>query len=152
MTIRNESRNNDTNRNEMDDIICLDVLPKEPDRLIKELAEGKMVIARSKNDFMYVLDFNNEFHMFRHTPGSYEGSQKRFPKDEKHTAIVRNLANLADALFAAEYDKDMNIYGVMSSAEYGILSMFPGHDREADGEIEFYIPQSQEELEEEQEE
>ena len=41
----------------MDDIVNLDVLPKEADRIMSELAEGKMVVARSKNDFMYVFMF-----------------------------------------------------------------------------------------------
>ena len=40
----------------------------------------------------------------------------------------------------------------MASAEYGILSMFPGHDREADGEIEFYIPEPRTEAAEEEDE
>jgi hypothetical protein len=46
------------------------------------------------------------FTIFRHTPGSPDGSQKRFPKDEKHTAVIRNLANLADALYLPNTIKD----------------------------------------------
>jgi hypothetical protein len=122
------------------DNINLDILPKEGERILKELGEGKMVIARSKNDFLYILDFNGEFHMFSHTPGAPGGGQKQFPKDEKHIAIIRKLADLSDNIYLAEYDKGLNLYGVMASAEEGILSLFPGEDRDKDSDIEFIIP------------
>jgi len=120
--------------------INLDLLPKDGERVLRELAAGNMVIARSKNDFLYILDFDEEFHMFSHTPGAPGGGQKQFPKDEKYTATVRNLADLADALYLAEYDKSMNLFGVMYTAEEGILAMFPGDDRENDSMVDFSLP------------
>lgn len=120
--------------------ISLDVLPKDGERLLKELAEGRMVVARSKNDFMYILDFDGQFHLFTHTPGAPGGGQKQYPKDEQYTATVRKLADLADAMYVVEFDKGYNIYGVMYSAEEGILSMFPGEDRDSDGIIDFTPP------------
>jgi len=119
------------------DNISLDVLPKDGERLLRELAEGKMVVARSKNDFLYILDMNGEFHIFTHAAGAPGGGQKQFPKDEQYTAIVKKMADLADALYVAEYDRSFNLYGVMYSAEEGILEMFPGEDRDSDGVIDF---------------
>lgn len=120
--------------------VNLNVLPKEGERLLEELGKSNMVITRSKNDFLYILEFNNTFHMFSHTPGAPGGGQKQFPKDEKYTAVIRKLADLSDAVYVAEFDKNLNIYGVMVSAEEGILSLFPGKDRDNDADIEFIIP------------
>jgi len=117
--------------------INLDVLPKDGERILKELADGNMVITRSKNDFLYIIEFDEQFHMFTHTPGAPGGGQRQFPKDEKYTATVRNLANISDAVYVAEYDKNLNLYGVMYTAEEGILSMFPGDDRDNDGIVDF---------------
>ena len=122
------------------DNINLNVLPKEGERLLEELGKGNMVITRSKNDFLYILAFDEKFHMFSHTPGAPGGGQKQFPKDEKYTAVIRKLADLSDSVYVAEFDKDLNIYGVMVSAEEGILSLFPGNDRDSDSDIEFIIP------------
>ena len=119
--------------------INLDILPKDGERILQELAAGNMVIARSKNDFLYILDFDGQFHMFSHTPGAPGGGQKQFPKDEQYTATVRKLADLSDAVYMAEYDKNMNLYGVMYTAEEGILAMFPGEDRDSDGTVDFSI-------------
>lgn len=121
----------------MDENINLSLLAE--DKIIEQLNAGNMVIVRSKNDFIYILDFNSEFHLFSHTPGSPGGGQKRFPKDEKYTATIRSLGKLADFVYMAEFDKSMNIYGVMCSAEEGILSLFPGDDRNSDSDIEFVI-------------
>jgi len=119
--------------------INLDILPKDGERILQELAAGNMVIARSKNDFLYILDFDGQFHMFSHTPGAPGGGQKQFPKDEQYTATVRKLADLSDAVYMAEFDKDLNLYGVMYTAEEGILAMFPGEDRDSDGTVDFSI-------------
>ena len=121
--------------------INLDLIPKDGERILKELAAGNMVIARSKNDFLYVLDFDDQFHMFSHTPGAPGGGQKQFPKNEKYTATVRKIADMSDSLYMAEFDKNLNIYGVMATAEEGILSMFPGDDRDGDEDVEFIVPE-----------
>ena len=123
------------------DNINLDLLPKDGERVMKELAAGNMVIARSNNDFLYILALDGQFHLFSHTPGATNGSQRQFPIDEKYMATVRNLADISDAVYLAEFDKNLNLYGVMSTAEEGILSMFPGEDRDSDGMIDFGIPE-----------
>jgi len=122
------------------DRVDLDLLPKDGDRMLSELAEGNMVIARSKNDFLYILDYDGMYHLFSHTPGNPGGGQRQFPKEEQHTAMVMRLADLSDAVYVAVFDKDLNIYGVMFTAEEGILAMFPGEDRDSDGIVDFSLP------------
>jgi hypothetical protein len=119
--------------------VNLDLIPRDGDRALKELSDGNMIVARSNNDFLYVVEFDGKFHMFSHTPGSPGGGQKQFPHDEKYTAVIRKLTDLADALYKVDFDKDMNLYGVMYAAEEGILSMFPGDSRDNDEDIEFVI-------------
>ena len=128
------------NTENIKDNINLDLLPKDGERVLKELAAGNMVIARSKNEFLYIVAYNNEFHMFSHTPGAPGGGQKKFPNDEKYTATVKQITELADFMYLCEFDKSLNLYGVMFTAEDGILSMFPGENRDGDQSVEFIIP------------
>lgn len=129
----------------MDDQIRLEVLPKDTDRWIEAIDQDLLAIARSKNDFLYIIREKDCFRMFSHTPGSPSGGQKTLTRDKKNTAIVRNLANVADTLFSVSFSKNMDLYGVMASAEEGILSAFPGNDRDADEDIEFVIPNNSKE-------
>jgi hypothetical protein len=124
----------------MDNNVKLDVIPKDAEKIFEALSEGKMVIARSKNEFLYVTDEGSEYQFFMHTPGSAEGGRRSFPKNEKYAAIVKNLVTLADALFSAEYDKSMHMGGVLACAEEGILSMFPMQGEDGGEDIEFIIP------------
>ncbi|MDR2615901.1 MAG: hypothetical protein LBC28_04910 [Oscillospiraceae bacterium] len=117
--------------------IELDLLPQDGERALRELAAGNMVIARSGNDFLYIAELNGLFHMFTHTPGAAGGGQRQFPKNEKYTASVRKLAELSDAMYVCVFDRAMNLYGVLQSAEEGILSLFPGADRDTDADVEF---------------
>jgi len=125
----------------MENNIKLDVLPKDGNRILEELAKGNMVAARSKNDFMYVLDDGGEYRLFSHTPGTPTGGRNSFPKNEKHIAIIKSFAEISDALFLIEFDRKMNLFGVLASAEEGILSMYPGDDRDADETVEFFVPE-----------
>ena len=125
--------------------INLDMLPKDPDRILEELTAGNMVVTRSKNDFLYILDNDGQFHMFTHASGAPGGGQRQFPKDEKHTAMVRKLADLSDAMYLVEFEKDLNLYAVMYTAEEAILEMFPSEDRDADGMVDFGLPDNDEE-------
>jgi hypothetical protein len=124
----------------MENNIRLDVLPKDGDRIIEELSKGNIVAARSKNEFMYMMDEAGEYRLFSHTPGAPGGGRKAFPKNEKHAALIRSFAGMSDALFLVEFDRGMNLFGVLASAEEGILSMFPGDNRDADGMVEFHVP------------
>ncbi len=130
----------------MDDIIDLEVLGKDGDKVLEALAQKKLVAARSRDDFLYILDRDGTYHMFTHAVGSPGGGSKRFPKDEKHTAMVKSLASVADAVFAASFDEKMDLFGVLASAEHGILSLFPGEENE-DGAITFMVPGEQTDME-----
>jgi len=121
--------------------INLDLLPIDGNRMLEETAAGNLVIARSKNDFLYIIEFDEAVHMFSHTIGAPGGGQKQFPRDEKTIAMVKKIADLADAVYKAEFDKGMNLYSVMATAEQGILEMFPGDDRSSDGMVDFSIPE-----------
>jgi hypothetical protein len=119
----------------------LELLPKDGEKLLDALKAERMVVVRSKNDFMYILLRGGTFHMFMHTPGSPDGGQNKFPEDEKYTAIVKNFANLSELAVAVTFDgKSMNLYNVMASAEEAILTEFPGDDRDADEIVDFTPP------------
>lgn len=136
----------ENNKREKD--LVLDVLSKDWDRTLEELSKGNIVVIRSKNDFLYVIQMEKEYHLFSHTPGSPGGGRKSFPRDEKHTAIIRGFLQVSDSVFMVEYKKDLDIYGVLASAEEGILSMYPGSDRDADEMVEFLVPKKNNENEE----
>ena len=125
------------------DDINLDVLPKESERVFKELSDGNLVIARSKNDFIYIVAFDEQFHIFMHTPGQESGAQKQYPVGEEAFAVVRSVIELADVVYMAVFDKSLNLYGVMYTAEEGILEMFPGDDRDSDGMVDFSPPDNE---------
>ena len=128
-------------REKMDEMIKLDVIKKDGDSVIRELEKGNIVVARSKNDFLYILEEGKAYHMFSHNPSSPKGGKKSFPKDEKYTAIIKSFAQMADAMFLVEYDKSLNLFSVLASAEEGILSMYPGNDSDDDATVEFIIPE-----------
>ena len=121
--------------------INLDILPIDGERMLKELADGNMVIARSKNDFLYIIDSDDAYHLFSHTAGSPEGGMNQFPKDEKNTAIINKIADLADSMFVAGFDKEHELNTVMFTAEEAILSMFPFDDPDNEDKIDFSLPQ-----------
>ena len=106
--------------------INLDVLPTESERMMEELAAGNMVIARSKRDFLYIIEYDGGFEMFSHTIGDPGGGRKEFPKDEKNTAVISKIAELSDAVYKVEFEKNLDLLGVMYTAEEAILAMFPG--------------------------
>ena len=124
-------------KNENQEQITLDLLPKEGERVLRELKDGNMVIARERNNFLYIIEKYREYHMFSHTAGAQGGGQRQFPVDAKYKASIRKLSDLADAAYVCIYDESMNLYGVLQTAEEGILSMFPGEDREGDENVEF---------------
>jgi len=119
------------------EIINIEPIQKDGEKVLSELKNKRMVVARSSDDFLYVIDFQNQFHMFSHTVGAAGGGQRQFPKNEKYRATVKKVAELADSVFSIEYDREMNLYSVMATAEDAILSMFPSGDRDKDASVEF---------------
>lgn len=120
-----------------ENLVTLDLLPKEGERVLHELKNGNMIVFRSKNDFLYALEFNGQYHMFSHSIGAPGGGQRQFDVNEKYTASVKKLADLADSVYLCVFDKSMNLYGVMQSAEDGIIAMFPGGDTDSHETVEF---------------
>jgi hypothetical protein len=119
-----------------ENLVTLEPLPKDGARALQELKDGNLIVARSKDDFLYILEWGGMFHMFSHTPGSPGGGQRQFNKNEKYRAVVRKVVEMADTVFRAEFDHDMNLYGVLSSAEEGILALYPA-ESVGDAEVEF---------------
>ncbi|MDR2089600.1 MAG: hypothetical protein LBP73_09625, partial [Clostridiales Family XIII bacterium] len=86
--------------------IHLNMLARDGDALLAALERGELAAAQSKGHFLYILASNERFQLFSHTAGAASGGRKSFPIDEKHRAIVKNLANMADALYAVGFDAD----------------------------------------------
>jgi hypothetical protein len=86
------------------------------------------------------LASNEHFRLFSHTPGAASGGKKSFPIDEKHRAVVKKLANMADALYAIGFDADMDIFGVMASAEDAVCAASMGFGAGEACDITFAIP------------
>ncbi|MDR0852198.1 MAG: hypothetical protein LBN36_06860 [Clostridiales Family XIII bacterium] len=125
-------------------IINLELLPPDEKKMLDVLERGDMVACRSGNDFLYIMieKKTNSFRVFSHSPGLPEGGTQIFPRDEKNNALIGKFVQIADAAYMIELEEHLNLFGVMASAEDGILSMFPSGDKDQDGEIEFMIPES----------
>jgi hypothetical protein len=124
----------------MSDKINLKILARDGNEFMDALGRGEMLAACSKGQFLYILASDDRFQLFSHTVGAADGGRKSFPIDEKHRAVVKNLANLADSLYSVGFTADMNIYGVMASAEEAVCAMFPEYGADNAGDIEFVIP------------
>jgi hypothetical protein len=124
----------------MKENIDLKPLARDGDALLAALGRGEMAAARSKEHFLYILASNERFQLFSHTAGAASGGKKSFPIDEKHRAVVKKLAHMADALYAIDFDADMDIFGVMASAEEAVCALSMEFGAGGDAEITFAIP------------
>ena len=124
----------------MKENIDLKPLARDGDALLAALDCGEMAAARSGEHFLYILASNERFQLFSHTAGAASGGKKSFPIDEKHRAVVKKLAHTADALYAIGFDADMDIFGVMASAEEAIRAVSAAYGADAGGDITFAIP------------
>ena len=109
----------DTDRRE--DEISIAPLGKDGDKLLSSLKAGNMVAILSGAEILYAV-LQGDFLCYIHPIGAEEGRAKRLPNNTECRAVVKNLANLADQLFEIEYDKKLDIMGVMQAAENGILA------------------------------
>ena len=101
--------------------ISIGPLAKDGEKLIASLEKGDMVAILSGMEIMYTL-LRGDYLCYIHPIGAEEGRAKRLPRTEECRAVVKNLANLADQLFEVEFDKTMDIMGVMQAAENGIVA------------------------------
>ena len=124
----------------MKEHIDLKPLARDGDALLAALDRREMAAARSGEHFLYILASNESFRLFSHTAGAASGGKKSFPIDEKHRAVVKKLAHTADALYAIGFDADMDIFGVMASAEEAICTASMECGAGGDDDITFAIP------------
>ena len=101
--------------------VSLGPLAKSGDKLMASLEAGHMVGILSKNEVMYTFIYRGMYRCFIHPLGGEEGRQKAMPMDERHRAVIKNLADLADQLFEIRYHEGMHPMGVMVAAEQGII-------------------------------
>ncbi len=108
----------------MDDI-CMEQLPKEGKKLMEALDAGKLLVARTQDDFLYFLDGGENYQMFSHTAGQVQAGRRLQPKEWTKPEMFDQLAQGSDAVFAVEFDRAMDIPTVLYSAEEAILETFP---------------------------
>ncbi|MDR2132712.1 MAG: hypothetical protein LBP30_05115 [Clostridiales Family XIII bacterium] len=124
----------------MNDKIDLRMLARDGNAPSEALARGELLVAQANENFLYILESDGCFKLFSHMAGAGSGGKKSFPIDEKHRAIVKNLANIADALYAVGFDADMDVFGVMASAEEAICELSMEFGAGGAGDIVFAIP------------
>ena len=109
-------------------------LGKEKGKILNSLRAGNMVAVLSGMELMYVYALHGDYHCFIHPLDSEEGRHKAFEANERNSAMLDNLYSAADALFEIRFAPELNLMGVMVTAERGIsgyLDMtgnFPGRD------------------------
>ncbi len=105
--------------------IALEQLPKSAEKMQEVLSQGKLLVLRARDDFMYILDGGDEYRMFSHTAGQYRAGRKVQPKSDEDAAMFEGAAQTVDLVFAVEFDPSMDIAGVLYSAEGAILQSYP---------------------------
>ena len=109
-------------------------LGKEKGKILNSLRAGNMVAVLSGMELMYVYAMHGDYHCFIHPLDSEEGRHKAFEANERNSAMLDNLYSASDALFEIRFAPELNLMGVMVTAERGIsgyLDMtgnFPGRD------------------------
>ena len=109
-------------------------LGKEKGKILNSLRAGNMVAVLSGMELMYVYALHGDYHCFIHPLDSEEGRHKAFEANERNSAMLDNLYSASDALFEIRFAPELNLMGVMVTAERGIsgyLDMtgnFPGRD------------------------
>ena len=96
-------------------------LGKEKGKILNTLRDGGMVAILSGMELMYVIKLRNEYHCFIHPLDSEEGRRKAFDVNERNDAMLDNLHSAADALFEIRFAPELNLMGVMVTAERGIV-------------------------------
>lgn len=105
--------------------LALEQLPKDAARMQEILAEGKLLVLRSKDEFIYMLDGANEYRMFNHTAGQYRAGRRVQPKTSKDHEMFEGAAKTVDMAFAVTFDPSMDLPSVMYNAEEAILEAYP---------------------------
>ena len=101
--------------------IELGPLGKEKGKITASLKAGKMVAVLSGMELMYVFLLRGQYHCFIHRMDAEDGRRKSWPVNERNTAMLDNLYSAADALFEVRFHPDMDLLGIMATAEKGII-------------------------------
>lgn len=96
-------------------------LGKDGEKLIASIRAGNMVGILSGAEVMYTFLYRGKYQCFIHPLAAEEGRHKDWAVNEKNTAMIKNLANLADQLFEIKFGAQMDFMGVMVAAEKGII-------------------------------
>ena len=96
-------------------------LGKDGEKLIASIRAGNMVGILSGSEVMYTFLYRGKYQCFIHPLAAEEGRHKDWAVNEKNTAMIKNLANLADQLFEIKFGAQMDFMGVMVAAEKGII-------------------------------
>lgn len=116
--------------------VMIGPLAKDGDKLLDSLKKGNMVAILSQAEIMYTL-FDRDYLCYIHPIGAEEGRAKRLPDNAQCRAVVKNLANLADQLFEVQFDRSMDIMGVMQAAENGIVAFLDSIGRLPADDVDF---------------
>lgn len=101
--------------------IELGPLGKEKGKITASLKAGKMVAVLSGMELMYIFLIRGQYHCFIHRMDAEDGRRKSWPVNERNTAMLDNLYSAADALFEVRFHPDMDLLGIMATAEKGII-------------------------------
>lgn len=105
--------------------LCMEQLPKDGKKMQAVLSEGKLLVLRTKDEFIYFLDTGDEYRMFNHTAGQQRAGRRVQPKTNKDDEMFEGAAKAVDLAFAVEFDPAMDIPTVLYSAEEAILQAYP---------------------------
>jgi hypothetical protein len=108
----------------MDDI-CMEQLPKDGNRMQQVLSEGKLLVLRTRDEFLYFLDGGDEYLMFNHTAGQVQAGRRKQPKTDKDGEMFAGAAKAVDTAFSVEFDPQVDIPTLLYSAEEAILQAYP---------------------------
>ncbi len=105
--------------------LALEQLPKDGALFEKTVSEGKMLVLRSKDEFIYMVDGGSNYRMFNHTAGQYRAGRRLHPKGSKDNELFEGAAKAVDMAFAVTFDPAMDLPSVMYNAEEAILEAYP---------------------------
>ncbi len=105
--------------------LCLEQLTKDAAKFVETLETGKMLVVRTRDDFIYILDAGATYQMFSHTAGQPRAGRRVQSKEQTASDMFEQMAKVVDTAFSVGFDKAMDLPTVMYSAEEAILQTFP---------------------------
>lgn len=105
--------------------LCLEQLTKEAAKFVETLEAGKLLVVRTKDDFIYILDAGDNYQMFSHTAGQMNAGRRLQSKELAQKDMFEKMASAVDTAFSVGFDHSMDIPTVLYSAEEAILEAFP---------------------------